>query len=158
MKGKAAPREGTWKSILAHGRSRRGAEVVEAALVMPLLVMLVFGMVDFGLLIYNKAVITNAAREGARAGIVYLPSPDVDHLPASDIRLVVTSYCREHLIAFGSHVLSASDVTVTNAAGAPGTELRVTVRYPHEFAAVSHLVPGLDDVVQLASTSVMRIE
>ena len=58
-------------------RSRRGQEVVEMALVLPLLLILVFGMVDFGLLVYDKAIVTNAAREGARAGVVFAPDPGV---------------------------------------------------------------------------------
>jgi len=51
-------------------KRQSGQALVELALVLPLLLILAFGIVEFGLLMYNKAVITNASREGARVGIV----------------------------------------------------------------------------------------
>jgi len=48
-----------------------GANLVEFALVTPLLLMIVFGIADMSLALYDKAVITNASREGARAGMVF---------------------------------------------------------------------------------------
>ena len=51
-------------------KSENGASAVEFALVMPLLFVLIFGIIEFGIFLYDKAVITNASREGARAGVV----------------------------------------------------------------------------------------
>ncbi len=48
------------------GRTDRGASAVEFALVLPLLLLLLFGMVDFGRLLYTKVELTSAARDGAR--------------------------------------------------------------------------------------------
>lgn len=47
-------------------RNDRGAAAVEFALVVPILLTLVFGIVDFGLAINRYAVVNNAAREGVR--------------------------------------------------------------------------------------------
>lgn len=47
-----------------------GQTLVEFALVLPLLLLLVFGIIQFGLLFHNKMVITSAAREGARKAVV----------------------------------------------------------------------------------------
>jgi Flp pilus assembly protein TadG len=47
--------------------SERGAAAVEFALLLPLLVLLVFGIIDFGRAINAQITITQAAREGARA-------------------------------------------------------------------------------------------
>jgi hypothetical protein len=47
-------------------RSARGAELVEFALVMPLLLLMLAALLDVGFLINNYAIVTNAAREGAR--------------------------------------------------------------------------------------------
>ena len=47
-------------------RSERGAAAVEFALVMPLLLLLVFGIVEFGLIMNRQITVTHAAREGAR--------------------------------------------------------------------------------------------
>ena len=45
--------------------SPRGQSLVEMALVLPILLVLVIGAIEFGRLFYTKIVITNAAREGA---------------------------------------------------------------------------------------------
>ena len=49
-------------------QSQRGASAVEFALVLPLLLFIVFGIIDFGWLFYVDIQVTNAAREGARWG------------------------------------------------------------------------------------------
>jgi Flp pilus assembly protein TadG len=48
----------------------RGQAVVEFALVIPLFIMLLAGMIDFGIGLYDYMVIIGAARDGARAGSV----------------------------------------------------------------------------------------
>ena len=50
--------------------------------------MLLFGIIEFGIILYDKAMITNASREGARAGIVF----DPDGISDSYIREVVKTY------------------------------------------------------------------
>jgi Flp pilus assembly protein TadG len=50
------------------GAHERGAEAVEFALVLPVFVLLVFGVVDFGYMINRDTMINNASREGAREG------------------------------------------------------------------------------------------
>jgi hypothetical protein len=44
----------------------KGAELIEFALVFPLLLLVMFGIMDFGLLFQRYETVTNAAREGAR--------------------------------------------------------------------------------------------
>jgi Flp pilus assembly protein TadG len=46
-------------------KDQNGGAVVEFAIILPLLIALLFGIVEFGLLLYNKQIITNASREGA---------------------------------------------------------------------------------------------
>ncbi|HEY0602589.1 MAG TPA: TadE family protein [Herpetosiphonaceae bacterium] len=53
---------------------KRGQSLVEFALVLPLLVLLLYGLAEFGFLLYAHVQVTNAAREGARAGSLYLGS------------------------------------------------------------------------------------
>lgn len=57
--------------------SDRGAAAVEMAIILPLLLLVIGGLVDFGRAYFTKVVITNAAREGARAAVVGVPSPDL---------------------------------------------------------------------------------
>ena len=79
-------------------KNQKGAAAVEFAIILPLLLVLLFGIVEFSILFYNKAMITNASREGARAGIVFAES----RLNESDICKVVTDYCQNYLINFDS--------------------------------------------------------
>jgi len=51
-------------------RDERGAVAVEMALITPILVMLVFGIIQFGIVFAQKLALSNAAREAARAGVV----------------------------------------------------------------------------------------
>ena len=52
------------------GRSESGAELIEFALTLPLLLLLVLGMIEFGFLFQEYEVVTNAAREGARIAVL----------------------------------------------------------------------------------------
>jgi len=57
----------TMRARRGSANSDRGAAAVEFALLLPLLVLLIFGMIDFGRAINAQITITQAAREGARA-------------------------------------------------------------------------------------------
>jgi Flp pilus assembly protein TadG len=50
-------------------RNRRGGAVLEAAIVLPIVLWLTFGCVEFGYFLYVKNTLQGAAREGVRAGI-----------------------------------------------------------------------------------------
>ncbi|HEX5109969.1 MAG TPA: TadE/TadG family type IV pilus assembly protein [Vicinamibacterales bacterium] len=51
-------------------KSERGAEIIELALVTPLLLILLGAIVDFGFVFRSWEVLTNASREGARVGVL----------------------------------------------------------------------------------------
>ena len=53
--------------------NERGAVAAEFALLLPVLLMILFGIIEFGMIMYGREIVTNAAREGARAGIVQGP-------------------------------------------------------------------------------------
>jgi len=55
--------------------TQKGVVIVEFALILPLFVVLTFGVIEFSLMIYDKAIITNASREAARSGIVHNTTP-----------------------------------------------------------------------------------
>lgn len=62
------------------GDADRGAAIVEFALILPLLMMLVFGVVQFGLLYNRQQALHAAAREGAR--VAALPSATLTDISA----------------------------------------------------------------------------
>ena len=51
-------------------RGERGSQLIEFALVLPLLLLVVLGIMDFGLLFQKYEAVTNAAREGARIAVL----------------------------------------------------------------------------------------
>jgi Flp pilus assembly protein TadG len=50
---------------------RQGVEIVEMAMVLPVMVMLVLGIIEFGRAFQMAQLLTSAAREGARLGMLY---------------------------------------------------------------------------------------
>lgn len=51
-------------------RNEKGQSLVEFALILPILLIIVFGIIDFGWLFYNQSSLNNCAREGARFAVV----------------------------------------------------------------------------------------
>ncbi len=131
-------------------RGQRGAAAIEFAIVLPILVLVLFGTVEFGLLLYDQQVITNASREGARFGIV-AASP---RKTPEEIAGVVTSYCGEHLITFGDDATAGPNVNVTPGT-TRGTDLTVLVTYNYDFLVLTNL--GFGQQVLTAET-VMKME
>jgi Flp pilus assembly protein TadG len=134
-----------------------GSNIVEFALILPLLLVLVFGIIDFGLALFDKAVITNASREGARAGMVF----KVPRMTDAEIRAVVQNYTSTHLVTFGAQNLQTTITRVDNDGvggnTSSGDTLNVVVNYPYRYLVMDKLVPSLGSL-NLRATSVMRYE
>ena len=60
-----------------HRQRTRGQAMVEFALVFPVFILLVFGMIDFGFGLYSRMTVITAAREGARVAVVQPPEARV---------------------------------------------------------------------------------
>jgi hypothetical protein len=112
-------------------RQERGAELVEFALVLPLMLLVLLGILDMGLLFQRYHVLTNAAREGARLAV--LPG-----YADEDVETRVTQF----LTAGG---LTEAPTTTVGApefidVGGQCIVLRpVTVEYPFTYSAVGTL-------------------
>ncbi len=57
--------------------SQRGQQLVEFALLLPLLLLLLFGIIEFGIAVFRYNTIANVSREVARYGIVH-PKDDLN--------------------------------------------------------------------------------
>jgi len=127
-------------------RNRRGAAVVEFAFVSPVLFLLIFGMIEYGRMVMVQQVITNAAREGARKGVL-------DGSTNSDVTTVVSNYLTSASISGAT-----TTVTPTNPSNATyGGTVTVTVSVP--YSSVSWLPHNFWLVSKkLTATSVMRRE
>lgn len=106
-------------------KRRRGAAAVEFAVVLPVFVILVFGMIEYGRMVMVQQVITNASREGARKAVL-------DGATTSSVQTAVTSYLTSAKVNGGSAAVSPDPTTA-----ASGDPITVTVNIP--FSAVSWL-------------------
>lgn len=88
-----------------------GIALIEFALTLPVILIVTFLIVNAGALFYNQAVITNAAREGARWGSIH--TSDCSNIPSPCT--VASSYANNRLISFGATptVLVASSESIT---------------------------------------------
>lgn len=132
---------------------QRGIAAVEFSLVLPVLLLLLFGIIEFALAMYDKAVITNASREAARAGVV-LKNPKTS---TAQIQNVALNYCQNHLITLNG--TANPTVTVPSGQGGSfGTPLTVTVSYSYSGLALGAIISPFTGPLLLTATSVMNNE
>jgi Flp pilus assembly protein TadG len=127
-------------------KNRRGAAVVEFAIVAPVFFLLVFGMIEYGRMVMVQQVLTNASREGARYAVIQ----------STNDTTAVQTKVRDYLT---SARLNAAASTVTVDWPASGSDATtVTVSIP--FGQVSWLPSPmfLSSTTPLEATSVMRRE
>lgn len=73
-------------------KNEKGQSMVETALVLPLVILLLLGIFDFGWLFYNKLQVENCVREGARYAAVSYDVKDVEACKTD-----ITKYINENL-------------------------------------------------------------
>ena len=83
-------------------KSEKGQAMVEFALVLPLLLILLCGIIDFGWLYYNQITLNNAAREGARYAVIYYD-------PVSDWKSAAESRMLSSMVGVSSAAAIVSD-------------------------------------------------
>jgi len=134
-------------------KKQQGAAAVEFAIILPILIVLVFGIIEFGLALYDKAVITNASREGARAGIVF----KVPAVSDGEITTVVNNYCQNYLVTFGA-ARNASTTITREGASLSGDDLTVAVAYTYDYLLLPGFISSLTGGLNMNATTVMRME
>lgn len=146
-------------------RHQEGTETVEFAISATLLFLLLFGIIEFSVALFDKATLTNASREGARTGILFRPAPrDTVAGGAEDVAIeqAINDYAEAFLISLGGEASMDVDIQRVdlNANGSfdSGDELQVTVNYPYQFLLLPGFVAGLGDFIDLSATTVMRAE
>ena len=128
----------------------KGQALAEFALLIPIFLILLFAIVDFGMGFYSWITVTNAAREGARLGSVQ----------ATEVEIVDRVYQTSDLPDEAAQMT----VTVTNAQGQPGESVVVEVDYGYDLitplAGLVQFVSGdaIGPTLNLSSTAEMRLE
>lgn len=125
-------------------KNQKGQALVEFTIILPILLILVMGILEFGMMLNSYLSIENAAREGARAGIVGTADVDIKNTminisPSLDPKnLTVT--------------MTPTDVTRKS-----GDTLTVHVTYNHKLI-VPIMSSLLHNVVVLNYETSMRVE
>jgi Flp pilus assembly protein TadG len=139
---------------LARYASDKGSELIELAIVLPILLMIFAGIIDFGFMFQRYEVVTNAAREGARMGT--LPG-----YSTTDIQNRVESYLQTSGLT-DPHPAPIVTFGTTTVGGATIDIVTVTVLYHSQFTnlgPIAGLVGGSGwTSITLRGRSIMRLE
>ena len=163
-----ALRPRTWKLPVALRRWRddeHGAEMVEFAFVVVLLVMLLYGIITYGLILAAQATVTQAAADGARAGIVANSTTATcsqstiaavcaaDAQAGSDVGWMGKGSCPT------SSIITCTAVSEACPSNANNTCLKVTVSYNYASSPLFPEMPGLGVITPstISSTNVLQM-
>lgn len=149
-------------SISSRLRSERGAELIEFALIFPLLLLLMLGIVDFGFMFQRFEVLTNATREGARISV--LPGyADADTI-ARVCNYLSTGGVPTTTCGTTNPTVVVTNDTLAMGGSAPPLQLKkVTVRYTHSYMFVGPIISLIgggtfNTNVPITTVAVMRKE
>jgi len=119
-----------------------GQDIVEYALLLPLFLLLVLGIVELSLVIWSYDTISNAAREGVRVGIIRANTEE-DMLDAVLDRAVALN-------------LAPDNVTITREEPEQGAEVKVEIDYDYNFLIT--LIGGGHSSLHLHTAALMHME
>jgi TadE-like protein len=155
-----------WSDAKRGLNGERGAVAVEFAIILPVLMLLVFGIIDFGHAWYMKQIIINASREGARYGSRYTGSVPSARNPSISDYILKTSGQNGGKGGIGLLSLLPNDNPVVptptgsgyTSISPPGQPLSVKVQATKTWWVVNKLIPGMSSSTTLASTTTMAVE
>lgn len=87
-------------------KNTEGAAAVEFGLIAIILFAVIFGIIEFGFLLYNNSMLTHASRVAAREGVLYAYREDAEgnyytHQDDPTILRIAETYWRDNFITFG---------------------------------------------------------
>jgi Flp pilus assembly protein TadG len=115
------PRRRTW--------TEQGQTLVEVAIVLPVLLLVLFAILQFGIVFHNYLALTDAVRVGARKGAVSRELPDPKGATVAAVRAAATDLGPGLVV----------DVT-PNAPWAPGGDVKVTGKYQYSVNIIGVVV------------------
>jgi Flp pilus assembly protein TadG len=142
----------------------KGQALAEFALLVPIFLILLFAIVDFGMGFYSWITVTNSAREGARLGAVH---PPLDVASSPCFGKASLYQCIEDRVRDSADLADETTkmtVTITNPEGQSGESVVVKVDYQYELitplAGLVQFVSGdaIGSTLNLSSTADMRLE
>lgn len=137
-------------------RHGKGQSLVEFAVTLPIFMLLLAGILDFGIGLYSQMTVINAAREGARFGVVTFQTIEPGDVASIKQRVIDMS---------SGLTLTAADIAVTckpeasstfSACSTPGSGDAVRVQVDYDYQMIFPLAFGTS--IPLSSSVQMRIE
>jgi Flp pilus assembly protein TadG len=123
-------------------RSERGQSLTEFALALPILALLLFAVIQFGIVFNNYVTLTDATRAGARKAAVDRQVPNPAAAAISAVRSSATD-------------LKQSDLAVTvSSTWQPSSDVTVTATYPYSISLLGMVVKS----GRLSSSTTERVE
>jgi len=153
-------RRGLLRRLLS---GRRGQSLVEFSLVLPVLLIIVFGIIDFGMGLRSYISLTNATREGARFAAVGNPAGS---FPSQCNGTTTTTVIGRTCVAVeGLNRSNITSLTVTYPDGVgPGNSVIVAANYTYHYITplgdIIHFFSGgtLTETIALSTSTDMRLE
>jgi Flp pilus assembly protein TadG len=160
-------------------RKERGGVAVEFAILLPVFMLLLFGVIDFGHAFYLQQVVTSASREGARYATKYHTDSGGNQILPASLSPSIPNYVintsaqnggnggyglASLLPSDASAQVSNADLTDTTkspgytSASPTGLDITVTVTARKTWFVMGKLIPTLGNYITLKSSTVMKCE
>ena len=122
----------------------KGQSLVETALVLPIIILILTAIIDFGFVFNNYLIVSSASREGARSAVVGYND--------TEIRQIISSITS----TLDSTKLTIS-ISPSQASRDPGDEVTITVEYKNSLMTpvISSILPN---PLEIKGKTVMRME
>ncbi|WP_206995085.1 TadE/TadG family type IV pilus assembly protein [Trinickia mobilis] len=130
-----------------------GSAIIESVLVLPVLCLLLFGIVELAIGIYDQTVLANASREAALVGVAH----SAPRVTPTQITSIARNYASDYLITFGAPSSVAVDIDRSSGT-ASDNSLKVTVSYAYSGLAVAKLINMLGGSLVLSAATTMEYE
>lgn len=154
---------------------QQGAYAVEFALLMPVLLILLFGILDFGHYFYLKQLMVNASREGTRYATIYQTDASGNRLLPKNLNPSIEDYItntsaensgkggvglKASLPPDANPVItkSGSASVESNPTMLAGEDMTITVTATKSWLVINNLIPSLGNGITLISSTNMRCE
>ena len=131
-----------------NGMSQNGQTLVEAALILPIIMVLLLGVLEFGRILMIQHSLTNAAREGARVGALLLD----DNLALSTANNVTQDYLNRTGVD-----MAMTTVTPTFTMISGNAAVQINIDYDYSSGLIG-FIPSIGPQFELHSRVIMRRE
>jgi Flp pilus assembly protein TadG len=137
---------------IRRARDQRGAAAVEFALVFPMLVVLVFGIIDFGLLVNANVITANATRDAARTASLGGTEAEIRSQATAGLTSLSTRDAANVTVSVTCAKTAATCTLYTQTTS--GDTAIVSIRVVHQWLFPLWPLPS----VTIVKTNQMRIE